>query len=345
MAQTLTLPARYTFWCPMLILGLTAPALAGSTPELDSCILATMASAEAATTVGEIRQACESQVAVEEAVLSGQSSKKATVYEQDAIQARYAEEAGVEERAFAITPYRPNYILWTQMDEANQAPFQEPTGLEDPVEDREMQFQVSIKAPVWRNMFGSTVDTYVAYTSRSYWQLFNDDLSAPFRETNYEPEIYLRDLTSYDFLGVRLDGWGLGINHQSNGRGDPTSRSWNRIMGKAMFSVGSDLGFLLRTWYRIPEDEEDDDNPGIYKYLGYGDIRAVWTPNRNTFTAMVRPGTEDTGFELTWSYPISKVFRVYAQYFNGTGESLIDYDYDMERFSIGIALNDYLQNF
>ena len=60
---------------------------------------------------------------------------------------------------------------------------------------------------------------------------------------------------------------------------------------------------------------------------------------------MVRPGTEDTGFELTWSYPISKVFRVYAQYFNGTGESLIDYDYDMERISIGIALNDYLQNF
>ena len=83
----------------------------------------------------------------------------------------------------------------------------------------------------------------------------------------------------------------------------------------------------------------------MYKYLGYGDLRAVWTPNRNTITAMVRPGTKDTGFELTWSYPISRVFRIYAQYYNGTGESLIDYDYDIERIGIGIAMNDYLQRF
>ena len=328
-----------------MVLPVVATAAEKPITDVEACMLEAISTAEATTTVVELRRLCEGGSAGDTAVITEESLGSSTVYERDAITARYAEEAGVEERAFAITPYRPNYILYTHMDEPNQAPFEEPLGVEDPVQDKEMQFQVSIKAPVWRNMFGSNLDTYVAYTSRSYWQLFNDDLSAPFRETNYEPEIYIRDFTSYELLGVRLEGWGLGFNHQSNGRGDPTSRSWNRIMGKAMLGTGSDLSFFLRTWYRIPEDDDDDDNPAMYKYLGYGDIRAIWTPNRNTFTAMIRPGEKDTGFELTWSYPISRVFRIYAQYYNGTGESLIDYDYDIERFGIGIALNDYLQRF
>ena len=40
---------------------------------------------------------------------------------------------------------------------------------------------------------------------------------------------------------------------------------------------------------------------------------------------------------------ILETFRAYAQYWNGYGESLIDYDAKIERFGIGIALNDWLQ--
>ena len=121
------------------------------------------------------------------------------------------------------------------------------------------------------------------------------------------------------------------------------SRSWNRIIGRAGIELNDNLALLTRLWYRIPEDDDDDDNPFEYKYLGYGDIRAIWTPNRHTVTAMVRPGTVHTSFELTWSHPINNVFRIYAQYYNGYGESLVDYDYDNERFGIGIAMNDFLQ--
>ena len=83
---------------------------------------------------------------------------------------------------------QPNFILTSFVDEPNVTPF---LAL-DPdaqLEDREMMFQLSIKAPIWHNMFGSDIDGYFGYTTKSYWQLFNDEFSAPFRETNYQPEL------------------------------------------------------------------------------------------------------------------------------------------------------------
>ncbi len=60
---------------------------------------------------------------------------------------------------------------------------------------------------------------------------------------------------------------------------------------------------------------------------------------------MIRPGTDETAFELTYSRPIGSVFRIYAQYYKGFGESLLDYDFEIERIGIGIAMNDFLARY
>ena len=82
------------------------------------------------------------------------------------------------------------------MDESNQAPFEEQTDVSKPLQDDEMQCQVSIKAPVWRHMFETNLDTFVSYAARSYWQLFNDDFSAPFPEFDEDQRLEME---------VRLD--------------------------------------------------------------------------------------------------------------------------------------------
>ncbi len=301
----------------------------------DTCLADALANADDSTTVGELRLLCQQEA---DAMDTGDMS----AYEKSAVMERFGGERAIEDRPFVITPHNPNYLIYSFMDEANQAPFQDISPIVDPVEDNEAVFQVSIKAPVWRSVFGSNADLYFAYTAKSWWQVMNDDISSPFRETNYEPEFFLRGFSNQEFLGMKLRIWELGFNHQSNGQTEPLSRSWNRIMGRAGVQITDDLTFLARAWYRIPEDEEDDDNPYEYRYLGYGDIRAIWTPGKNTFTAMIRPGTEETAYELTWSRPISSVFRIYAQYYKGHGESLLDYDFEIERFGIGIAMNDFL---
>ncbi|MEM9403494.1 MAG: phospholipase A [Pseudomonadota bacterium] len=293
--------------------------------------------AAADVTVGELRATCEAESQDEKG--AEKQSAVVPVFESGAMRERLQLETDAENSPFIFTPHFPNYIGYSSF-EANQAPFTALTGINDTVEDHEAVFQISFKAPIWRNMFGTELNTYFAYTSKSWWQVANDDFSSPFRETNYMPELFVRDVKGLNVLGLDVVGWTLGVVHESNGREQGLSRSWNRVVGRAGIQLSDDISLFTQLWYRIPDDE--DDNPNEYRFYGYGDVRAVWTPNRDTFTAMLRPGTDKTSYELTWSRPISRVFRLYASYYNGYGENLLDYDFNMRRFTIGVALNDFV---
>lgn len=316
---------------------------------LTDCYLDAITREADSVTLGELRERCAAQApgSSQEAAPSGVADKpirkKSLPPEPTAsFTQQIAAERQSLDRSYSLTPHLPNYLLpYSLRNDPNRPDNESSQGRLD---KQEAVLQISVKFPLWRRMFKTDNDILFSYTSRSWFQAYNSALSKPFRETNYEPELFWRHYGGPRLpLGVRIAGWDLGYNHQSNGRSEPLSRSWDRAMGRLALDLTPDLSMIVRAWYRIPESADSDDNPDIDDYLGYGDFRAIWTPNRNTFTAMFRPGTQEHGWELTWSYPITKHFRIYTQYYYGYGESLIDYDHKVQRIGIGFTINDFLQ--
>jgi len=252
------------------------------------------------------------------------------------------------EKTPVIRAHRPNYFLPVAY---NSSPNKD-QGLDVDsharAQNNEAKFQLSFKVKLWEDIVGKDVDLWFAYTQLSFWQLYNSTFSSPFRETNYEPEALLNFRTNYDLFGLKGRIINLGINHQSNGRAKPLSRSWNRIVANFGFERNN-FNLLLKTWYRIPENAQDDDNPDIDRYLGYGELWGYYYLDKHRFAAMwrnnLRPGDNRGAIQLDWSFPFPFIHNErisgYIQYFNGYGESLLDYNANVNRIGFGIMLTDW----
>jgi phospholipase A1 len=209
----------------------------------------------------------------------------------------------------------------------------------------EVVFQMSFKIKLLEGLLGRKVDLWFGYTQRSFWQLYNFADSSPFRETNYEPELLLNFKTNFDVLGLKCRYINFGFNHQSNGQSEPLSRSWNRMVANFGFER-KPLYLLLKTWYRFPEDAETDDNPDINNYLGNGEIRAYYFYKKQRFELMfrnsLRSQNNHSAVEAAWSFPFFfKNVDGYVQYFNGYGESMLDYNHHTNRIGIGVIVIDW----
>jgi phospholipase A1 len=248
--------------------------------------------------------------------------------------------------AFLFRPHRPNYFLPIKYSSSpNNTPFQGALIQPDLGLDKlETELQLSFKIKGMEGVFGhDNTDLWFGYTITSFWQAYNDTISSPFRETNYEPEMILAYRTDYEIAGFRGRFINLGMVHQSNGRSEELSRSWNRVYAQFGFERDN-LALLIRPWYRIPEGADDDDNPDIEDYLGHGDLLAVYRKGRNAYSLLLRNNFKSTdnrgAVKLNWSFPLYGRLKGYVQYFNGYGESLIDYNHSQQSFGLGVSLTE-----
>ena len=198
----------------------------------------------------------------------------------------------------------------------------------------EAKFQISFQKPIFDDILGLDETWSVAYTQKSFWQISQD--SAPFRTTDYEPEIFVTMPT--DFLG--LDYFRVGFNHQSNGEAGEISRSWNRIFAGTSFNLGN-LRITPRVWHSF---NFDNTNKDIRQYLGYGDIKFNYDIGNHHLTALwrnnLRFDKENRGaIELNYYFPLPffKELHGFVQYFSGYGESLIDHNKHVDKVMLGIA--------
>lgn len=263
---------------------------------------------------------------------------------------RWELDPGQTRGTFLPRPYKPVYVLPVVFASAvNRKPTSgnpaASSSTEFPLQSTEAKFQVSVKAKLAEGLLFGSGDVWAGYTQSSRWQVYNAELSRPFRETNYEPEAMLVFDTDYKLLGLHGRLLGLSLNHQSNGRGQPLSRSWNRVIAMAGFEEG-DWTLMFRPWWRIPESAGVDDNPDIENNLGRAEAVISKRWGRSLMSLQLRhslrSGSNSRGSaELDWAFPIAGNLKGQVQLFSGYGESLIDYNFRQTRVGLGVSLVEW----
>ncbi len=247
--------------------------------------------------------------------------------------------AQIIDSSFNLRSYKENYFLPVSyrynseyVDGGAYAPHE--------AKDTETEFQVSIRFDFGANTLGLGEIYSFGYTQRSWWQVYVP--SAFFRESNYQPEFFVT-IPAYSFLGKSaVKGFKLAFIHQSNGRGGEFERSWNRASFSTFFLTGN-LITELELWYRF--HDKQDYNPDLLDYLGYAQLRFMLPYHKHLFKLSLRSNLskQKSAVEFMYTYPLpvgnEKNLFVILKTFNGYGESLIDYDHNVNKVSIGLAIS------
>ena len=342
----------------VVTVGSVVPACAGEMPARDSCT---------AATIGMCIEACLEQFPGAAAREQRHACFDAAEREASLPAAPAAAARGIDDLPLAqmwkkpdrsgFEAYRPSYVIETYMDSPNDAPTSPNPANVVPatrLKRDETDFQFSMKAVLVPDSALPWNDTTVwfGYTQRSFWQMFDAATSRPFRESNYEPEIFV----SHRFWNdATVPDWRLplfvnaGLVHQSNGQSDPRSRSWNRAYAQAgfggWFSDGASYAVLVRPWVRFHESAANDNNPDITHFLGYGDIEwQYWSPDRSRFLSVL---ARIRALQLDYALPRPKwlggngsdgALKLHLHAFTGYGESLIDYNQRHTTLGIGLSV-------
>ncbi len=229
--------------------------------------------------------------------------------------------------------HRINYVLpYYYSTNLNRTALPESTSAM--IKNTEFSGQLSLKMPIFSRYFRNSTSLYIAYTQLSYWQLY---VKSPyFRDTNYRPEIFFRFLPNTNW---KID---LGVEHQSNGRGNHLERSWNRAFSNIEYAKGNFVAGY-KPWLLIFKNNSSNlHNPDITHFLGYDQ---AWLGYRHENLAvnlevshlksLLNRGRQK--FEIT--YRLKPYVYIYAQINHGYGQTLIDYNRESTGYGAGFAFS------
>ncbi|WP_051392018.1 phospholipase A [Rhodoferax saidenbachensis] len=263
---------------------------------------------------------------------------------------------------FGLRGYRPISLSVIGSDSVNTAPSSPTPGHTatfQPYNTAETRVQLSVRTKVAQGLLTGADPTlldsvWFSYSQQSYWQLFNNSLSRPFRSTDHEPEItYILPIDAQLSDGWRLRYVGVSANHQSNGQTLPLSRSWNRVIARAGMEYGNTFVVNANLWQRMPEDSDSDDNPDIADYVGRAEVTGAWNLSKNnTLTVALRHSLKAEGngsIRLGWLRKVGTStasgersgLRFHTEVFSGYGDSLLDYNRKRTVLSVGLTLLDW----
>ena len=261
---------------------------------------------------------------------------------------REAENAVSRER-FVLHPHRRNFFLPASVANTKNGPYRN-TVEDGEYHDAEIVFQISLKYLLIENWLREGLDLHTGFTSESWWQAYNADFSRPFRETNYQPEIFLSYTKPWQLGNQTVEQVFLSLNHQSNGQSSALSRSWNRLIAGLVFNPDPKMRWQVQGWWRIPESEKQgpldptgDDNPDIERYLGHGQLDMDWKrSSKDAWSLSLRHNLRKNqrgAIEIGYTHHLRPGVNLFLNAFHGYGDSLIYYNQSIQRFSIGFEFD------
>ncbi len=206
----------------------------------------------------------------------------------------------------------------------------------------DVKFQISLAIRLTNATLPWNTYLYLFYTQKTFWNVFQN--SMPMRDMNFNPGI---GWTKPFFSKGRYIGkMTLILEHESNGKDGDDSRSWNKISLAGSAVVNDWLMVHAKYWIPIVDGMNNKD---ILRYSGLFQMGFNLTSSNKRWqggvTFIKRAGkffNYNTIMEASWRVSKKANLNLFAQYYNGFGENLIDYKQFHSRLRVGLVFKPEL---
>lgn len=227
--------------------------------------------------------------------------------------------------------YKDNYFT------VGTAVGQKPSAL-----NSDVKFQISLSIRLTDATLPWNTYLYLFYTQLTFWNVFQN--SMPMRDMNFNPGIgWTKPFFSKDrYIGKMT----LIVEHESNGRDGDESRSWNRVALAGSAVVTDWLMVHGKFWIPIIDGMNNKD---ILRYAGLFRVGFTLTSSnkrwQGNLSLVKRKGNVfdwNTIAEVSWKVSEKANVNLFAQYYNGYGENLLDYNQFHSRLRVGLVFKPHL---
>ena len=227
--------------------------------------------------------------------------------------------------------YKDNYFI-----------FGPPIGYKPDKTNTNIKFQISIAQKLTKSTLPWGTYLYLYYTQKVFWNVLEN--SMPMTDLNFNPGI---GLAKPIFIKDRFIGKvSLTLEHESNGRDSIWSRSWNKVTLGGSVMIDPNLTIYGKFWIPIIDGEHNRD---ILKYCGIYQVGWSYRSQNQKFSCSLslvkRLGNVfnfNTTFEVAYRWSRKSNQYLFAQYYNGYGEGLLDYKKFHSQLRIGIVIKPTL---
>lgn len=229
---------------------------------------------------------------------------------------------------------RPSFGLYKD----NYFVFGTSVGSRPTAENTNVKFQISFKQRLTKSTLPWNTSLFLFYSQKVFWNVLEE--SMPMTDLNFNPGL---GLSKPLIVKNRLIGsMSLMLEHESNGRDGINSRSWNKVSLGANVMIDPRITVHGKFWVPIVDGENNKD---ILDYCG------IYQVGLQFFSSTKRWGfsvnlVKRRGWELNYNTTLEFFYRLFkrdnqylfAQYYNGYGEGLLEYNKFHSMLRVGIVI-------